>query len=29
VAWIGPRPFYDKVAGIAADRRFVVLARTL
>ncbi|HMG57110.1 MAG TPA: GNAT family N-acetyltransferase, partial [Kofleriaceae bacterium] len=29
VAWIGPRPFYDKVAGIAADRRFVVLAREL
>jgi len=29
VAWIGPRPFYDKVAGIAADRRFVVLSRTL
>jgi mycothiol synthase len=29
VAWIGPRPFYDKVAGIAADRRFVVLSRAL
>lgn len=29
VAWIGPRPFYDKVAGIAADRRFVVLAKPL
>jgi len=29
VAWIGPRPFYDKVAGVAADRRFVVLAREL
>jgi GNAT superfamily N-acetyltransferase len=29
VAWIGPRPFYDKVAGIAADRRFVVLTRDL
>ena len=27
VAWIGPRPFYDKVAGIAAERRFVVLVR--
>jgi len=27
VAWIGPRPFYDKVAGIAAERRFVVLER--
>lgn len=29
VAWIGPRPFYDKVAGIAADRRFVLLTRAL
>jgi mycothiol synthase len=29
VAWIGPRPFYDKVAGIAADRRFVVLTQAL
>jgi GNAT superfamily N-acetyltransferase len=29
VAWIGPRPFYEKVAGIAAERRFVVLAREL
>ena len=29
VAWIGPRPFYDKVAGIIEDRRFVVLARDL
>jgi GNAT superfamily N-acetyltransferase len=29
VAWLGPRPFYDKVAGIAADRRFVVLTRAL
>jgi GNAT superfamily N-acetyltransferase len=29
VAWIGPRPFYDKVAGIAAERRFVVLHRDL
>ncbi|HEX3758604.1 MAG TPA: GNAT family N-acetyltransferase [Kofleriaceae bacterium] len=29
VAWIGPRPFYDKVAGVAADRRFVVLTRAL
>ena len=27
VAWIGPRPFYDKVAGVAADRQFVVLTR--
>jgi mycothiol synthase len=29
IAWIGPRPFYDKVAGVAADRRFVVLRRAL
>lgn len=29
VAWIGPRAFYDKVAGIAAERRFVVLERAL
>jgi ribosomal protein S18 acetylase RimI-like enzyme len=29
VAWIGPRPFYDKVAGIAEDRRFVPLAKDL
>jgi mycothiol synthase len=29
VAWIGPRPFYEKAAGIAAERRFVVLAREL
>jgi mycothiol synthase len=29
VAWIGPRPFYDKVAGIAAERRFIVLGREL
>jgi ribosomal protein S18 acetylase RimI-like enzyme len=29
VAWIGPRPFYDKVAGIAQDRRFIALARNL
>nr|MDQ3301155.1 GNAT family N-acetyltransferase [Myxococcota bacterium] len=29
VAWIGPRPFYEKVAGIVDERRFVVLARTL
>jgi GNAT superfamily N-acetyltransferase len=29
VAWIGPRPFYDKVAGIAAERRFVLLTRAL
>ena len=29
VASIGPRPFYDKVAGVAADRRFVLLTRAL
>jgi GNAT superfamily N-acetyltransferase len=29
VAWIGPRPFYEKAAGIAAERRFVVLRRDL
>lgn len=29
VAWIGPRAFYDKVAGIAEERRFVVLTREL
>jgi GNAT superfamily N-acetyltransferase len=29
VAWIGPRAFYDKVAGVAEDRRFVVLTRGL
>ncbi|MGE0402094.1 MAG: GNAT family N-acetyltransferase [Kofleriaceae bacterium] len=29
VAWIGPRPFYDKVAGVVSDRRFVLLTKTL
>jgi len=29
VAWIGPRPFYEKVAGIAGERRFSVLAKSL
>lgn len=29
VAWIGPRPFYDKVAGVASDRRFVLLTKAL
>lgn len=29
VAWIGPRPFYERVAGLAGERRFVVLAREL
>jgi mycothiol synthase len=28
VAWIGPRPFYDKVAGIVEDRHFVVLTKS-
>ena len=29
VAWIGPRPFYEKAAGIADERRFVPLAKDL
>jgi GNAT superfamily N-acetyltransferase len=29
VAWIGPRPFYDKVAGVVADRRFLLLTKPL
>jgi len=29
VAWIGPRPFYEKVAGISSDRQFAVLQRAL
>lgn len=29
VAWIGPRAFYDRVAGVAADRRFAVMRRAL
>jgi mycothiol synthase len=29
VAWIGPRPFYDKVAGIVGERKFVALAKNL
>jgi GNAT superfamily N-acetyltransferase len=29
VAWIGPRPFYEKVAGIAGERRFIALAKDL
>ena len=29
VAWIGPRPFYDKVAGIASERRFVTFTKQL
>ena len=27
VAWIGPRPFYDKVAGIVDERRFIAMSR--
>lgn len=29
IAWIGPRAFYDKVAGIAGERHFVTLAKQL
>jgi len=29
VAWIGPREFYQRSAGIASERRFVVLERGL
>ncbi len=29
VAWIGPRPFYEKVAGIAGERRFIAMAKDL
>jgi len=29
VAWIGPRPFYDKVAGIVEDRHFVAVLKDL
>jgi hypothetical protein len=29
VAWIGPRSFYEKAAGIADERRFVALAKPL
>lgn len=29
IAWIGPRGFYERVAGVAGERRFVVLARDL
>ncbi|HWU87571.1 MAG TPA: GNAT family N-acetyltransferase, partial [Kofleriaceae bacterium] len=29
VAWIGPRPFYERVAGIAEERRFALLVRDL
>ncbi|HEY1558681.1 MAG TPA: GNAT family N-acetyltransferase [Kofleriaceae bacterium] len=29
VAWIGPRPFYEKAAGIVDERRFVPLVKPL
>lgn len=29
IAWIGPREFYDKVAGIAGERHFHVLTKDL
>ena len=29
VAWIGPRPFYDKVAGIVGERHFVAMIKSL
>jgi mycothiol synthase len=29
VAWIGPRPFYEKVAGISSDRNFVPMVKEL
>ena len=29
VAWIGPRPFYAKVAGIVEDRRLVAIVKDL
>lgn len=29
IAWIGPRAFYDKVAGIVDERRFVTLVKPL
>ena len=29
VAWIGPRPFYERATGIAGERRFVLLAKPL
>jgi mycothiol synthase len=29
VAWIGPRPFYERVAGIADERRFATMMREL
>jgi mycothiol synthase len=29
VAWIGPRPFYEKAAGLAGERRFWPMTKTL
>jgi GNAT superfamily N-acetyltransferase len=29
VAWIGPRAFYEKVAGIAGERRFIAMTKQL
>jgi mycothiol synthase len=29
VAWIGPRDFYQRVAGVAGERRFVVMEKEL
>ncbi len=29
VAWIGPRDFYEKVAGVASDRTFTVMTKDL
>jgi GNAT superfamily N-acetyltransferase len=29
VAWIGPRAFYERAAGVAGERRFVVLRKEL
>ncbi len=29
IAWIGPRKFYERIAGITGERRFVVLAKEL
>jgi GNAT superfamily N-acetyltransferase len=29
IAWIGPRPFYEKIAGARSERSFVVLEKSL
>lgn len=29
IAWIGPREFYERAAGVAGERRFVVLGKDL